>query len=220
MLVRDPQGLIVPAGRVRKELVECFDRPALPWWLSLPSTSTDAGSSVTYGDPASTEGYAQLNTSAVNASRATLTTTTIDLSKLAAVRLTAEGVYFSADTVDVSLGLWDSVPQYGARILHRASDGGSATGNSFPASGGQDELIDYTWAGSGTGEYTRRRNLSVYIDCRDKAVVFMEDDQTFYYSLRTTMGLGPVVGRLRVQTNTAATKWCRVEQFRLERWVN
>lgn len=217
MLVRDTAGDLVPFGAVRRSRVEDFLTGTLPSWLAVPDGT------ISYGSPASTFGYAQITTAATASARATLATSfSLDLTKIEAARITAEGLHCSDSAAFIALGFFPTGNNGGSRFYDNPTAASVAQIRSMTGSGTTSTNVDIAYQAIGDGEYARHRNLSFLLLPRTKEVYVMEGDHVWGYAKHATMSLAlPVEGRLVVATNADATaRWARVEQLKVEVWTN
>jgi hypothetical protein len=218
MLLYDTAGKMVPPGRIEKSWAAQWDTAGLPSWLTTP---TDTGATVAYGDPATTNGYIELGTGATTGNTTYLKTIPFDGSKCAAIEVTAQGLYCSADTVQIELGCWENTAKNGGRVRQRGGSGGAndATVELYRTSGGSliTSVTDLNLVTN--GEATKRRDLTFLLFPKTKWVYVLEADQVMYALRETRMTLtSGMFAFLAVSTRTDAAKWMRCEKLTVRRW--
>lgn len=213
-ILRDPTGKVVPLGRVIRTRTADFSDGVLPSWLR--TTAVGLGTA-TFGDMATTPGYVQLNTGAVNLDSLSLETTfQVSLNQFDEMILTVEGLYCDAATAfNVAIGFTNYVGSggQGAEFRHVSSDT-KAILRTYRAAGVTDQVVRYVLMTGGF--YAHRRNLTFRLRPKKNRAYLEEDDQQIGWMDTTgTMDLAAVRPRVYIITRHSAAHWIRLSQLKL-----
>lgn len=208
----DPNGTLIPPGRVAQTFDWWAASGALPSWLTVPSGTP------TFTGPSTSRGVLSIATGAVSGNTAQLKAFAsggIGLANFAAIRWEVFGA--RVDSVNI---------QYAMGVAGSGAVGGYLRQNSSPP----EDSISTSIAGSLRAEpynirsdteqfATHRRNLGIFLLPGSGELFVMEDDQVMAYR-QATMNLGAVMPDLTVITQEAVAHTLELAGARLTLFHN
>ena len=213
---RDALGNRITPGRSIKYEWDALGG-SLPSWLSLGSTGSDSGSTLTFGGSGLST-YAQLAPATGSTSNiATLIAPTVDLNDVAMVRVTVMGVTLShSSLVGYSIGAWDDAALYGARLTLPAGSP-YLTIATFPISSSSNPQAGATnYAPRENAEYLKPRTISNIFYPQSRWNYALEGDSALAAYKHPKLDKGVVIPRIRLTTGSTAARYMRFQRIEIE----
>lgn len=231
----DTAGQLVPPGLTKivyeRNFVMGEGLPTAPAWLQTPAndgTSASVGTSAAVPHSASTPGSYIVYSQATVDTLARLATSGIPMNQYAAIQFEVLGVQLSntngaSDDLNalVSFGIHSVAPtnaaNAGGRVLQRSTDANAR----FTMPGVTGDKGEFGASFRTLREPYRFRNMGFLLYCKDKQMVYFEDDPAnpvATYDASAEMLSGVVCGALMIQTKSATQLSFRVGGVRLTLW--
>ncbi len=217
-------GAYDPLARVHHQLEADFPTlDAVPSWLTLDTTvAGGSGAAMALRDREVTEGALQLTAAnATNAVAHLRMTKGLDLSRVKGAAITLEGV--AIESGDCSLFMNLSAADRSAGVaLWSTSDAmsGDSTVQGY-AGGAQVATVPIKFAWSQFSVPRRSRNVTLLLDCRDKQVTVLMDDQPVYSAEVPALALGLIRPSVTLRNRLAgATRTALIQKLHVDWWNN
>lgn len=207
-IIYGPDGAFRPFGALHKQYRADLLDGTLPSWLSLDTTGTGLGASIT--PYTGSGGGVAISTAPIADRRATLRGPSIDLAGIEAIRLRA--VVSDSHTNRIFyLGLDNGPDGAVAQQTNRAS-----TTTIKGVAGGVATNVEAGYNMSGGG---KRFPISLLLVTSDKTLAIGEGDQVWgEYTFGAAMGLGVITPTIAWRTTSTAVITGRVHQVIIDLW--